>query len=114
MIKTAEELSLKEWQNSFGKLSYTLTNLKEFPEQNPKLRIYARVCVQPSEEVEYHVHHNECEYYYILSGKGLYRDNEREVVVSAGTVTMTPSGNGHGIRNIGNEMLEFMALVLLD
>ncbi len=29
-------------------------------------------------------------------------------------VTLTPSGQGHSIRNTGNEMLVFIALILTD
>ncbi len=31
-----------------------------------------------------------------------------------GTVTYTPSGSGHGIKNTGSDMLTFIALIILD
>jgi len=64
--------------------------------------------------VGYHVHHNECELYYILSGKGLYSDNGIMRGVYEGDVTYTPSGEGHSLENIGDDVLEFMALIVKD
>jgi mannose-6-phosphate isomerase-like protein (cupin superfamily) len=34
--------------------------------------------------------------------------------VLPGTVTFTPSGESHGIKNTENEMLEFIALIIRD
>ena len=101
-------------QNPRGIDKMTLTHLADFAGKNPKLRTFARVSLNPGEEVPFHIHTGECEYYYILSGTGVYRDNEEDVAVQPGLVTFTPSGNGHGIRNTGSEQLEFIALILLD
>ena len=54
------------------------------------------------------------ETYYILSGKGIYSDNGTLRMVSAGDVTFTPDGKGHGLTNSGDEDLVFMALIILD
>ncbi|MBR2404329.1 MAG: cupin domain-containing protein, partial [Clostridia bacterium] len=40
--------------------------------------------------------------------------NGTKVDVSAGMVTFTPSGQGHSIKNTGDEMLVFIALILVD
>lgn len=114
MILEKRDQKTRVWNNEQGNTAYTLTDLTAFDEKNPKLRLYAHVRVQPGEEVAYHTHQNESESYYILSGKGLYQDNEKEYTVVPGAVTLTTSGNGHAIRNIGEDVLEFMALILLD
>ena len=70
--------------------------------------------LNPGEEVPFHTHTGDCEYYYILSGAGIYSDNGTAVEVKPGLITFTPSGNGHGIQNTGTEQLEFIALIVVD
>lgn len=65
-------------------------------------------------EIGYHEHHNESETYYIISGQGVYNDNGTNRPVSAGDITFTPDGFGHGLDNTGTENLVLMALVILD
>ena len=81
---------------------------------NGKCRLYAEVTLEPGCSLGYHEHHNESETYYILSGKGIYSDNGTLRMVSAGDVTFTPDGQGHGLTNSGDEDLVFMALIILD
>lgn len=114
MIKTKEQLSTKTEANASGDIKLLLKNLADFDGKNPKLRMFAHACLKPGEEVEFHIHNNEAESYYILSGEGAYNDNGEYMTVHPGTVTFTPSGSGHGIKNIGSEMLEFIALIILD
>ena len=114
MIKTKEQIKVNTEQNANGETMMHLADLRDFEENNPRLRMYSHVKLNPGETVEFHVHEGECEYYYILKGKGLYDDNGEKIEVSEGTITFTPSGSGHGITNTGDEVLEFMALVILD
>lgn len=114
MIKTKEQIMVTTEENSKGETKMYLSDLKEFEGKNPRLRMYSLARLKPGEMVEFHVHEGECEYYYILSGHGVYDDNGTKTKVEEGTITFTPSGEGHGIENTGDEMLEFMALVILD
>ena len=114
MLKKKEELIDTTESNASGEVKLFLSNLADFDIKNPKLRTFALAKLKPGEEVEFHVHENECEYYYVISGKGRYNDDGEECDVAPGTVTFTPSGSGHGIKNTGSEMLEFIALIILD
>lgn len=114
MIKTKEELSCKTEQNSFGKDKLFLYDLSYFENKNPKLRMFSQAELKKGEEVEYHVHIGEAETYYILSGRALYNDNGEKKEIGPGTVTYTPSGEGHGIKNIGDGDLIFIAHIILD
>ena len=114
MIKTKEQLSQLKAKNEKGDIKLYLSDLTEFDSKNPKLEAFTFAELTPGEEAEYHIHEGECEYYYIVSGKGLYNDNGKEIEVFPGTITYTPSGCGHGIKNIGEEMLEFITLILKD
>ena len=77
-------------------------------------KMFSRVTLKPGCELGHHEHHGETETYYILSGKGIYSDNGTLRMVSAGDVTFTPDGQGHGLTNSGDEDLVFMALIILD
>ena len=54
------------------------------------------------------------ETYYILSGKGLYNDNGTEVEIGAGDVTYCAPGEGHGLKCLGDEPVEMIALILYE
>jgi len=114
MIKFKEDIPVTTEENAQGEIKMYLSNLRSFDAVNDKLRMYAQARLLPNEEVEFHVHEGECEFYYLISGKAIYDDNGKKVEVKAGDVTYTPSGSGHGIKNIGTQPLEFMALVIKD
>lgn len=80
-----------------------------------KGRTFAHVKMKPQDVVEWHFHEGENEIYYILSGKALFTDNDRSThIVSAGDVCKIAANEGHGIKNIGDETLEFIALILYE
>ena len=78
------------------------------------LRTYSRAYLEPGACVGYHVHTGEAESYYILSGCGEYNDDGKICTVEAGDLTFTPDGHGHGIKNTGNVVLEFIALIIKE
>ena len=75
-------------------------------------KLYARVTLQKGCSIGYHEHRGESETYYILSGEGIYTDNQIVRAVRPGDVTFTPGGSGHAIANRSEEDLVFMALIL--
>ena len=114
MYKELQQLKTETKFNNIGKEKMFMTNLADFDLTDPKIRLFSLVQVKPGEEVDYHMHVGESEHYFILSGKGLYNDNGYKVELGAGMVTLTPSGKGHSIKNIGDEMLVFIALIVAD
>ncbi len=100
--------------NPAGSATMTMERLLAPPYQAEKLRTFADIVLEPGAAVEFHVHTNESESYYILSGSGQYNDNGKTVSISAGDVTFTAHGEGHGIQNTGSEPLRFIALIILD
>lgn len=114
MIKPRNEQTKTYEYNSAGGEAFALYNLKEFEKINEKIKQFSYVEVNVGEEVPFHEHHGNAENYYIISGKGLYNDNGKEIEVGAGTVTFTPSGEGHALKNIGDDKLKFIALVIDD
>ena len=61
-----------------------------------------------------HRHEGDGEIYYILSGHGLYTDNEDTYEVRPGDAMFCKNGNCHGLENTGEEDLVFMGLIIYD
>lgn len=114
MIKRREELREEEQKYSDGKKVLSQFFLNGFKGESDKLKQFSLVEIEPNEGVGYHVHNGDSDSYYIISGKGLYNDNGVEMEVGAGTITFTPSGEGHALKNIGKDKLYFIALVIED
>ena len=114
MYKQIKELTTETKLNNQGKEKMLMTNLADFDMSDPRIRLFSMVQVKPGEEVDYHMHIGESETYFILSGHGIYNDNGTKVEAVPGMVTLTPSGEGHSIKNTGDEMLEFIALIIKD
>lgn len=114
MIISKENLTKNERKNDSGETSLIISDIAGFEGKNEKIKMYGAVELLPGQELKYHVHEGESETYYILSGKGLYNDNGKETEIFPGSVSFTPSGNGHGMKNTGKESLNFIALILTD
>lgn len=53
-----------------------------------------------------HVHENLEEIFYFLRGKGIFLLDSKEITVKAGSVITVPPKISHGIRNVGNDLLQ--------
>lgn len=114
MIKTKEEIKREVAGNGKGGIKLALSDLKNFPGINEKLGMFSVAEVGYGEMVDYHVHEGDAELYYILEGTGLYDDNGEMKAVAPGTVTYTPNGCGHSIKNVGDGILKFIALIIKE
>lgn len=76
--------------------------------------LFGEVTLEPGAVLGYHEHHGETETYYLTKGAGIYNDNGKEYPVEVGDVTFCADGNGHGIKNAGEEDLVFVALILKE
>jgi len=59
-----------------------------------------------------HQHTGDFEVYYILSGKAQVTLDGETRVLGPGDMTMCEDGHTHGIENIGNEELRYLAVIL--
>lgn len=114
MIISKESIIKNERKNDLGKTALFISDLAGFEGKNEKVRMFGFAELLPGEEIKYHTHEGESETYYILSGRGLYNDSGVECEILPGSVTFTPSGSGHGMKNTGDENLNFIALILID
>lgn len=114
MHKFLNELKTQTKLNSEGKEKMLKTNLADFDAWDPKVRLYSLIQVKPGEDVDFHMHMGESETFFFLSGKGIYNDNGSKVDIVPGMVTFTPSGQGHSVKNTGDEMLIFIAMIVVE
>ena len=115
MITTASEHQVdKVEQMAGGKGHVIIEHLLGEKELDGKCGLYAKVTIEPNCTLGFHEHHGDTETYYILSGKGLYNDNGTEVGIGAGDVTYCAPGEGHGLKCLGNEPVEMIALILYE
>ena len=76
-----------------------------------KVTLFAKVTILPGDELPYHEHHGETETYHILSGGGMYQDNDKTYPVQAGMTTFCEDSSGHAISCLGEEPLVFLAMI---
>lgn len=75
--------------------------------------MFAKVQVDRGSSIGYHLHTDDAEAYYIVAGKGLFMDDGQvEKVVQPGDFCFITKGQSHGIRNIGDSILEIIAVVV--
>lgn len=75
--------------------------------------MFAHVRLVKNAVVDWHIHTGEIEYYYILSGTGIFTNSDgTEQTVTSGDVCTMQLNGGHAIRQIGEETLEFIALII--
>ena len=115
IIKKPLELNVKVNENMRGgDGSIVIVDIADKAEMYGKNRLYARLIIKPGCSIGYHVHENETEIFYILSGTASYDDNGTQTALSTGDTAITPAGHGHSIANRGNEDVEVMALIVLQ
>jgi mannose-6-phosphate isomerase-like protein (cupin superfamily) len=80
--------------------------------EGSSFRLLARMTLLPGASIGKHCHVVDEEIYAIISGEGIYYDNDGvSVPVSAGCMTLTRKGESHGLVNTGAEPLVFFAVV---
>lgn len=116
MIRKSNEKNIERFERKFGADGFiTVRNLTNGDgELNGKGRVFAHTTVLPGSGIGYHIHNGDTEIYYVYSGTGEYNDNGVIKTVEAGDVTFTPSGAGHGIKCVGDNPLELIALIIYE
>jgi mannose-6-phosphate isomerase-like protein (cupin superfamily) len=66
---------------------------------------------EPGQEHALHAHAGMDKVYQVLSGRGLFLLEGREVPMQAGHMLVAPDGVPHGIRNTGGERLVVLAVL---
>ncbi len=115
MLTKKANLETVEKKNVYdGKNHIFSSTLIEIPDWKGAGRAFHKVVVPPQGEIGYHVHEGDSESYYVLSGSGVYNDNGTKTKLSAGDLSFTPDGCGHGIYNDTDEDLVLLACILYN
>ena len=77
-------------------------------------RVYNIMHMLPDCKLGYHPHNGETEAFYIISGKGIFTDDDKEIEVGPGDVMLTGTGHGHALENKSDEELIYAALIYSD
>lgn len=114
MIRKKNQVFAEKKPSPFdGKGEILVRSLLNGPEElYQKGRVFAHTTVYPGAGLGYHIHTNESETYYILSGEAMFNDNGTVIKIGAGDVAFTGDGEGHSIEAVGDEPVEMIALIL--
>ncbi|MEE8581679.1 MAG: cupin domain-containing protein [Myxococcota bacterium] len=66
---------------------------------------------EPGQEHKLHAHPGLDKVYQVLTGRGLFLLEDREIPMQAGVILVAPEGVPHGIRNIGDKRLLVLAIL---
>jgi mannose-6-phosphate isomerase-like protein (cupin superfamily) len=77
-----------------------------------KTRLFARLRLGKGCSIGHHVHENEEEVFYILSGCATVNDDGVISRVGPGDAVLTGGGAGHSIENTEEEPVELLAVIL--
>lgn len=113
MIKKSAEIKeqvLTDFKDGAGEIS--LFHFMNEQEANGMGRLFAKIVIPPGNSIGEHTHQGDMEAYYILKGKALLIDNGQETILEAGDCNLCFDGESHAIKNVGDEDLEYIAIVL--
>ena len=68
-------------------------------------------CFEPGQEHRLHTHEGMDKVYHVLTGRGRFVLEGRELDMEAGMMLVAPEGIGHGIRNTGDERMVVLAIL---
>lgn len=112
MTKASEREKVKA-EGVNGGAGYIVKEALLTPEEMGEYcRMFSKVVIPAGSELGCHSHVGETETYYILSGKGTYIDNGKEMPAEAGDVFFCKDGDSHGLKNTGTEDIAFVAVIL--
>ncbi len=110
--KTDMEKEVREHMRG-GAGSVEIVHIFRQKELRGKVRLLAKLRLEPGSSIGYHVHDGEEEVFYIISGSGTVTEGESTSPVAAGDAVLTGGGGGHSIENTGAETLEILATILV-
>ena len=113
MMTSQSDRQIERVEQMAGGKGHVIIDHLLTPEQlNGKCGLYALVTIEPGCTLGMHEHIGETETYYLISGEGLYYDNDTSYPVKAGADTFCEDGDKHGLDNTGDTDLVFLALII--
>lgn len=113
MIKRADEMQSEiRHKMRGGEGAVRIEHIFAKEELNSSTRLCARITLEPGSSIGYHEHIAEEEIFYIISGTAEIDDNGTKKEVGPGDAVLTGNGAGHAVRNIGQDNLEMLAVII--
>lgn len=78
-----------------------------------RIRLCARLTLEPGSSIGNHTHEAEDEIYLVLSGSGRILENGAWSPIQAGDAILTGKGGSHSVENNGAEPLVIAAVIIL-
>lgn len=115
MIKKASQIRHNKEPNlKGGRGTLDIINFLEAEESCGTGRLFAVSIIPPGGSIGYHQHNGDFEIYYFLKGEAKVSDNGKEDILGPGDCMVCYDGDWHGIENIGEDNLEYIALILYN
>jgi len=77
-------------------------------------RLMAELSLEPGSGIGLHRHDKETEYYIITEGSGIVVEDNGEKSVKKGDIIVTGNGQSHSIKNTGDKVLKFIAVIITE
>ena len=104
ILKNQEDGIKREKLGGSGK-GHALAFPIAIPDQDGAFTMTTRLELEPGASVGYHLHADNEEVYFIMSGEGLYTEENETQHVKAGDIMLCRMGRSHGIGNSGKDTL---------
>ena len=102
----------KEAMGGTGQVEMLLSICESTQPEQTCFQMAGQVTLEPGSSIGIHTHKQNEEIYVIISGQGLYTDNNGESYpVAPGDLTLTRKGESHGLSNTGQQPLIFTAII---
>lgn len=82
--------------------------------ENAHVKRMVHLTLKPGCRMGRHLHEDDSEFYFILSGRGSYDDNGTVSEVNPGDLCVVRPGESHSLANAGDTDLSVLALILPD
>ena len=113
MLKKVEEIKMEKRDEVQKGTGYVLIDhLLEGTELPPNGEMFAICTLKSGCSIGSHVHDEDTEYYYCLSGKGEINDNGKVAEFLPGYVNKCGNGDFHAIKNRREEPLRFLVVII--
>ncbi|MDL2298323.1 cupin domain-containing protein [Synergistaceae bacterium OttesenSCG-928-D05] len=81
------------------------------PDKAGAFQMATRIEMEPGATIGYHQHAEDEEVYIVLSGEGIYIEENERVPAKPGDVFLCRKGNSHGLENTGGKPLILAAAI---
>ena len=99
-LKIAEKGEKKEKLGGSG-LGAAYKFAAPIPDMDGAFTMVARLELEPGASIGYHKHAENEEVYVIISGEGVYCEENKEEPAKAGDIFLCRKGNSHSLKNTG-------------